>query len=346
MSESVSAGRKAVVIGAGFGGLAAAIRLGARGYQVTVVDKLDKPGGRAYVYEDDGFVFDAGPTIVTAPFLLEELWALCGKEMSEDLELVPMNPYYRILFADGEYFDYCGDDAAMKAEIARFNPADVAGYEQLLEASSLLYDIGFDKLLAVSFDSIPKMIKTIPDLLKGQFYRSVHSLVARYIKHPKLRMVFSFHPLLIGGNPFTATAIYALIGQLERLHGVHFAMGGTGRIVQGLVGLIEGQGGTIRLARTGPRDPGPGRSRARRATGRRGNTGGRYRGVQRGLRGHLPPAAAGAIPQTLDQQKAGPVPLLHEPVRVVLRHQKAVSGCAPPHDHARRAIQGVAVRYL
>jgi len=238
---------KAVVIGAGFGGLAAAIRLGARGYDVTVVDKLDKPGGRAYVYEDDGFVFDAGPTIVTAPFLLEELWQLCDRNFADDVDLVPMDPFYRIRFADGDHFDYCGDDAKMKAEITRFNPDDVEGYERLLEASRLLYEIGFDKLLYVSFDSVGKMLKTLPDLVRSQFYRSVHSLVARYIKHPKLRMVFSFHPLLIGGNPFTTTAIYALIGQLERLHGVHFAMGGTGRIVQGMVGLIEGQGGTVRL---------------------------------------------------------------------------------------------------
>jgi len=243
----MSTSNKALVIGAGFGGLAAAIRLGARGYEVTLVDKLDKPGGRAYVYEQDGFIFDAGPTIVTAPFLLEELWELCGRRMSDDVELVPMNPYYRILFADGEYFDYCGDDAAMKAEISRFSPEDVAGYEKLLEASALLYDIGFDKLLTVSFDTIPKMLKTLPELVRGQFYRSVYSLVARYIKHPKLRQVFSFHPLLIGGNPFTTTAIYTLIGQLERLHGVHFAMGGTGAIVNGMAGLIESQGGAIRL---------------------------------------------------------------------------------------------------
>lgn len=238
---------RAVVIGAGLGGLAAAIRLGARGYDVTVVDKLDKPGGRAYVFEQDGFVFDAGPTIVTAPFLLEELWTLCGKSMADDVELVPMNPYYRIRFDDGTHFDYSGDDDAMKAEIARFSPEDVEGYEQFLEASSLLYDIGMDKLLYVSFDTIGSVVKTIPDLVKGQFYRSVYSLVTRYIKHPKLRMVFSFHPLLIGGNPFTATAIYALIGQLERAHGVHFAMGGTGSIVKGMAGLIEGQGGRLRL---------------------------------------------------------------------------------------------------
>jgi len=237
---------RAVVIGSGFGGLAAAVRLGARGYDVTVCEKLDKPGGRAYVYEQDGFVFDAGPTIVTAPFLLEELWELCGRKMADDIDLRAINPFYRIRFDDGSHFDYSGDDEAMKAEIARFNPDDVEGYERFLKASSMLYDIGFDQLLTESFDSFGKMTRVLPRLLRSQFYRSVHSLVARYIKHPKLKMVFSFHPLLVGGNPFTTTAVYALIAQLERRHGVHFAMGGTGSLVKGLVKLIESQGNTIR----------------------------------------------------------------------------------------------------
>lgn len=236
---------KAVVIGSGFGGLAAAIRLGARGYDVTVCEKLDAPGGRAYVYRQDGFTFDAGPTIVTAPFLLEELWELCGRRMSEDIELREISPYYRIRFDDGSHFDYSGDHEAMKAEIARFNPGDIAGYEKFLAASADLYAVGFDELMHVSFDSIGKMIRVLPELIRAQFYRSVHGLVSRYISHPKLRMVFSFHPLLVGGNPFTATAVYALIAQLERRHGVHFAMGGTGRIVQGLAKLIESQGGQI-----------------------------------------------------------------------------------------------------
>lgn len=237
---------RAVVIGSGFGGLAAAVRLGARGYDVTVCEKLDKPGGRAYVYEQDGFVFDAGPTIVTAPFLLEELWELCGRKMADDIDLRAINPFYRIRFDDGSHFDYSGDDEAMKAEITRFNPDDVEGYERFLKASSMLYDIGFDQLLTESFDSFGKMTRVLPRLLRSQFYRSVHSLVARYIEHPKLKMVFSFHPLLVGGNPFTTTAVYALIAQLERRHGVHFAMGGTGSLVKGLVKLIESQGNTIR----------------------------------------------------------------------------------------------------
>jgi phytoene desaturase len=242
-----SGSNRAVVIGSGFGGLAAGVRLAARGYRVTVLEKLDKPGGRAYVFEQDGFRFDAGPTIVTAPFVFEELWSLCGRRLSDDVELRPLSPFYRIRFADGSHFDYSGDDAAMKAEVARFNPDDVAGYEAFLKASGTLYKIGFDKLLAVSFDSPRTMLTAVPHLLTAQFYRSVHGLVARYIRDPKLRMVFSFHPLLIGGNPFTATAVYALIGQLERQHGVHYALGGTHSLVRGLVGLIEGQGGEVRL---------------------------------------------------------------------------------------------------
>lgn len=238
---------RAVVIGSGFGGLAAAVRLGARGYRVTVYEKLDAPGGRAYVYRQDGFTFDAGPTIITAPFLLEELWNLCGRRLADDVELRAMQPFYRIRFDDGDHFDYSGDDEAMHAEISRFDRADVAGYERFLEASARLYGVGFDELLHFSFDTLWRMLSTVPDLVRLEAYRSVHGLVAKHIRHPKLRMVFSFHPLLIGGNPFDTTAVYALIAQLERRFGVHFAMGGTGSVVKGLVSLIESQGGEVRL---------------------------------------------------------------------------------------------------
>jgi phytoene desaturase len=166
--------------------------------------------------------------------------------MAEDIDLRAMQPFYRIRFDDGTHFDYSGDDEAMKAEIARFSPADVAGYDRLMKASAALYEVGFDQLLHVSFDTVGKMLAALPRLIRAQFYLSVYGLVKRYIRHPKLRMVFSFHPLLIGGNPFTTTAVYALIGQLERRHGVHFAMGGTGRIVSALASLIAAQGGEIR----------------------------------------------------------------------------------------------------
>lgn len=236
----------AVVIGSGFGGLAAAIRLGARGYRVTVLEQLEAPGGRAYVYRQDGFTFDAGPTIVTAPFLLDELWALCGRRVDEDVTLVPVTPFYRIRFDDGAVFDYSGDADAMRAEIARFCPADVAGYDRFMAASAEIYRVGFEQLGAVPFDHWTDMARVAPALIRLEGYRSVHSLVAKYISDPRLRQALSFHPLLVGGNPFAASAIYALIAFLERRWGVHYAMGGTGALVTGMVGLIEGQGGTVR----------------------------------------------------------------------------------------------------
>jgi len=237
---------RAVVIGSGFGGLAAAIRLAARGYAVTVCEQLDAPGGRAYVYRQDGFTFDAGPTIITAPFLFEELWALCGRRFADSVDLRAITPYYRIRFDDGDHFDYSGDSEAMKAQIARLSPADVAGFDAFLAASERLYELGFRDLMTESFDRPLRMLEVVPGLLRAQFHRSVFGLVSRYFQHPKLRMVFSFHPLLVGGNPMRTTAIYALIAHLERSHGVHFAMGGTGALVRGLVELLESQGGEVR----------------------------------------------------------------------------------------------------
>jgi phytoene desaturase len=236
----------AVVIGSGFGGLAAAVRLGARGYRVTVLERLDEPGGRASVFRQDGFTFDAGPTIVTAPHLFEELWALCGRRLADDVTLVPIDPFYRIRFQDGSTFNYTGDAEQMRAEVARFSPGDVAGYERFMAASEAIYRVGFEQLGDVPFSHWTDMARVAPDLLRLGGWRSVHSLVARHIKDERLRTVFSFHPLLVGGDPFSASAIYALIAFLERDGGVHFAMGGTGRLVQGLAGLIEGQGNTVR----------------------------------------------------------------------------------------------------
>jgi len=236
----------AIVIGSGFGGLAAAVRLGARGYRVTVLERLDAPGGRAYVFRQDGFTFDAGPTIVTAPFLLEELWALCGKQLAEDVELRPVTPFYRIRFHDGQSFNYTGDATAMRAEVARFSPGDVAGYEKFMAASQEIFRVGFEQLADVPFTRWTDMAKLVPQLLKLGSLRSVYGMVAKYIRNEELRTVLSFHPLLVGGNPFAASSIYSLICFLERRWGVHFAMGGTGRLVQGLVGLILGQGNSVR----------------------------------------------------------------------------------------------------
>lgn len=238
---------RALVIGAGFGGLAAAVRLGARGYRVTILEKLDAAGGRAFVHRQDGFTFDAGPTIITAPHLFEELWRLCGRDMADDVELRQMAPFYRIRFHDGSTFDYSGDSEAMRAEIARFSPADVEGFDRFMRISEKIRGVGFDRLGHVPFSGLSDMARIAPDLLRLQGYRSVYGLVAQFFKDERLRTVFSFHPLLIGGDPFRASAIYCLIASLEKRWGVHYAMGGTGRLVAGLVDLVEGQGGDLRF---------------------------------------------------------------------------------------------------
>jgi phytoene desaturase len=237
----------AIVIGSGFGGLAAAVRLGARGYRVTVLEKLDAPGGRAYVHRQDGHVFDAGPTVITAPFLLEELWKLAGKRFSDDIDLREVTPFYRILFSNGERFEYTGDADAMRAEVRRFSPRDVAGYDAFVAESERIFKVGFEELAHVPFSSVLDMAKIVPDMVRLQSYRSVYGLVAKYVADDRLRQVMSFHPLLVGGNPFSTTSIYTLIAFLERKWGVHFPMGGTGALVKGLVGLIQHLGGEVRL---------------------------------------------------------------------------------------------------
>ncbi|MGJ3265092.1 MAG: phytoene desaturase family protein [Salinarimonas sp.] len=238
----------AVVIGAGFGGLAAAVRLGARGYRVTVVEKLDQPGGRARVFREDGFTFDAGPTLITAPHLFAELWELCGRRMEDDVAVLPLDPFYTIRFDDGETFRYSGDTQAMRAEIARLAPGDLPGYERFMAVSEEICRVGFEELGHVPFASIGDMLKVAPDLVRLGAQRSVYGLVSRHFADERLRTVFSFHPLLIGGNPFSASAIYALIHHLEKRWGVHYAVGGINRLVSGIVGLIEGQGGRLLLS--------------------------------------------------------------------------------------------------
>ena len=233
---------KAIVIGSGFGGLAAAIRLSCRGYAVEVFEKLDAPGGRAYVWKQDGFTFDAGPTIITAPFMLEELWALCGKRLSDDVELRAMDPYYRIRFDDGTWFDYSGDAEKMRAEVARFSPEDLPGYERFLAEAASCYKLGFEELGAKAFDGIGDLLAAVPSLTRMRGWRSIYRMVAGHLKHPKLRIVMSFHPLLIGGNPFSVTCTYALINTLERRYGVHWAIGGTGALIRGLVKLLADRG--------------------------------------------------------------------------------------------------------
>ncbi len=238
--------RQAIIIGSGFGGLAAAVRLLARGYAVTILERLDAPGGRAYVFRQDGFTFDGGPTIITAPYLLEELWALSGRRFADDVDLRPIDPFYKIRFDDGDIFSATADLDRMRQEVARIAPGDAAGFDRYIRDSEAIYQVAFKELAHVPFHKLSTLLAAAPDLIRLQGYRCVYNKVSDYFQNEKLRTAFSFHPLLIGGNPFTTTAYYCLIAHLERLHGVHFAMGGTGAIVRALVKLIEQQGGILR----------------------------------------------------------------------------------------------------
>jgi len=238
---------KAVVIGSGFGGIAAAIRLQLRGYQVRLLEMRDKPGGRAYVYEQDGFKFDAGPTIVTAPFLIEELFTLAGKDYCDYIKIVPCDPFYRIRFHDGREFNYTGDEELMKAEVAKFSPNDVEGYGKMVEKSEAIFKRAFLDLADQPFSQISDMLKIVPDLFRLGSHESVYRMVSHFIKDESLRQVFSFHPLLVGGNPFQSSSIYGMIQYLEKKWGVHYAMGGTGALVAALVTLFEELGGEIHL---------------------------------------------------------------------------------------------------
>lgn len=239
--------RRAIVVGAGFGGLALAIRLQSAGVETTVVEARDKPGGRAYHWVKDGFTFDAGPTVITDPPCLEELWALSGQDMAADVDLVPVMPFYRLDWPDGTNFDYSNDEDALRAEIAKLHPADVAGYDRFLAYSKGVYEEGYVKLGAVAFLDFAAMIRAAPALMKYQAWRSVYSVVSSYVKDERLRQALSFHTLLVGGNPMTTSAIYALIHTIEKQGGVWFARGGTNALVSGMVRLFERLGGTLRL---------------------------------------------------------------------------------------------------
>ena len=239
--------KKVAVIGAGFGGLALAIRLQSAGIQTTVIEARDKPGGRAYYWEKDGFTFDAGPTVITDPPCLKELWALSGHDISEDVELLPVKPFYRLNWADGTNFDYTNDEAILNAEIAKLNPRDVAGYADFLKFSAGVFEEGYVKLGSVPFLDFASMIKSAPPLIRYQAWRSVYSIVSSYIENEKLREAFSFHSLLVGGNPMTASAMYALIHKLEKDGGVWWAKGGTNKLIAGMVKHFERLGGTMRL---------------------------------------------------------------------------------------------------
>jgi phytoene desaturase len=240
-------GKRACVIGAGFGGLALAIRLQAAGVATTLIEARDKPGGRAYYWQQDGFTFDAGPTVITDPACLRELWALTGHDMAADVELMPVMPFYRLNWPDGTNFDYSNDEAALQREIARLDPADIAGYDAFLEYSAAVYEEGYVKLGAVPFLDFASMIKAAPALMKHRAWRSVYDVVASYVGNEKLRQALSFHTLLVGGNPMTTSSIYALIHKLEKDGGVWWARGGTNRLVAGMLRHFERLGGEVRM---------------------------------------------------------------------------------------------------
>jgi phytoene desaturase len=242
-----AAGRqKVLVIGSGFGGLATAIRLQAAGHAVTLVEARERPGGRASQLQKQGFTFDMGPTLITAPSLLEELWQTAGRELRDDVTLTRLNPFYRIAFHDGRSFDYWGTAEADEAEIAQFEPRDVAGYRAFLEATQHIYQRAFVDLAGQPFLRGSDFLRVLPELVRLRAQRSVYSLVSRYFRDPYLRMVFSFHPLFIGGNPFRASAIYSIVPYLERQGGVYFALGGMYTLIEAMERLFHNLGGETR----------------------------------------------------------------------------------------------------
>jgi phytoene desaturase len=239
---------RVAVVGAGLGGLAAALRLQAAGIQTTLFEARDAPGGRAYVYREGGFTFDAGPTVITAPSCLEELFAVSGKPMSDFIELIPNEPFYRIRWSDGEQFDYSGDAERLLAEVARISKADVEGYERFHRHSERVFDVGYRGLVAQPFLRLRDMVDVLPQLIRLRADRSVYRTVARFVRDERLREVLSFHSLLIGGHPFETSAIYTLIHFLERNEGVFFVRGGTGALVQAIRGRFEDLGGRTLLS--------------------------------------------------------------------------------------------------
>jgi phytoene desaturase len=234
-----------VVIGSGFAGLASAVRLQAAGHQVTIVEKREKVGGRSYQLIDREYIFDMGPSLITAPELIDDVFASAGKRTADYVQIVPLDPFYRIYFDDGRYFEYTGDQAQMEAEIRRFNPADVEGYRRFMAGIQTIYERAFADLAHKPFLKRADFARIMPELVRLKAIRSVYSYVASFISDPHLRMVFSFHPLFLGGNPFRASSIYAIIPYLERLGGVHFAMGGMYSLVEGFARLFRELGGEI-----------------------------------------------------------------------------------------------------
>ena len=227
--------KKVIVIGSGFGGLAAALRLRAKGLDITLVEKQPDLGGRARVFKKGSFIYDGGPTVITAPYLFEELFSLFNKKISKYVEIVPLDLWYRFVFSDGQTFDYSGDEKSMEQEVKKFSDKDFEGYNgynNLVNFTERIFNKGFTDLSDKPFNNLTFMLKQVPSLLSLKSYKSVYKLVSNYITNEKLRRVFSMHPLLVGGNPFTTTSIYTLILFLEKKWGIHYSMGGTGSVVK------------------------------------------------------------------------------------------------------------------
>ena len=231
--------KKIIVIGSGFGGLAASLRLKAKGYDVTLVEKHPDLGGRARVFKKGNFTYDGGPTVITAPYLFEELFTLFNKNISDYLKIVPLDLWYRFVFHDGQTFDYSGNEKSMEKEVKKFSDTDFEGYNNLVNFTEKIFNKGFTDLSDKPFNNISFMLKQVPSLLSLKSYKSVYQLVSNYISNEKLRRVFSMHPLLVGGNPFTTTSIYTLILFLEKKWGIHYSMGGTGNVVLALEKLMR-----------------------------------------------------------------------------------------------------------
>ncbi|MEX0904844.1 MAG: phytoene desaturase [Balneolaceae bacterium] len=240
-------GKNIIIIGSGFGALAAASRLLSKGHHVTIFEKRDKPGGRAYTYKLNGFTFDGGPTVITAPFMFDDIFAAAGKKREDYVQFVPCDPFYRIFSNDGNHFDYNQDHDFILREIEKRNPADKTGYEKFIKSTKAIFEKGFTELADKPFLKFTDMLKVAPDLIRLQSYKSVYKFVSQFIEDDFLRRCFSFHPLLVGGNPFDTTSIYTMIHYLEREWGVHYAMGGTGALIGALIRLIKEQGGKLQL---------------------------------------------------------------------------------------------------
>jgi phytoene desaturase len=238
--------KKVIVIGSGFGGIGAAIRLAAAGYEVSIFEKRDRIGGRAYQYQIDGYTFDGGPTVITAPFMFDELFALAGRQREDYFQLEPLDPFYRIFHPQGGHFDYFHQPDQMLAEVERWSPQDVDGYRRLMRHIAQIFEV-LHPYTYLPVSDVKTMSRLMPEIIRLAGFLGVHDFASLYLKNPFLRQVFSFHPLLVGGNPYSTPALYTLIAQFERQWGVHYAMGGTGSIVRALGCLFEELGGQIHL---------------------------------------------------------------------------------------------------